>query len=103
MQSRSLRRTSCTAQWHLAPLVPQLPEDLEAHLAINGVVQASAKAEASYGELVHWIARLLEGVGERLTAGDRIITGSVVQAPVSRGDDVTAEFGALGYISLTIG
>ena len=47
-------------------------------------------------------ARLLGAMGERLEAGDRIITGSVVQVPVRPGDRVTADLGSLGRVELTV-
>lgn len=47
-------------------------------------------------------ARLLGAMGERLQAGDRIITGSVVQVPVKVGDQVIADMGVLGRVPLVI-
>jgi 2-keto-4-pentenoate hydratase len=41
-------------------------------------------------------------MGERLRAGDRVITGSVVQVPVRPGDEVTADLGPLGAPRLAI-
>jgi 2-keto-4-pentenoate hydratase len=40
-------------------------------------------------------------MGERLRAGDRLITGSVVQVPIARGDEVIADIGPLGRVKLT--
>ncbi len=45
---------------------------------------------------------MLQAVGERLYAGDRLITGAVVQTPIAPGDDVIADFGALGKAQLAI-
>jgi len=47
-------------------------------------------------------APALAAVGERFEPGDRVITGSVVQVPVQPGDEVTADFGSLGQVSLRI-
>jgi 2-keto-4-pentenoate hydratase len=47
-------------------------------------------------------ARIVAAVGERLQAGDRIITGSVVQVGLEPGDEVIAELGALGRLRLVI-
>jgi 2-keto-4-pentenoate hydratase len=47
-------------------------------------------------------ARLLAAVGERLAARDRVITGSVAQVPLEPGNDVTADFGALGAARLAV-
>jgi 2-keto-4-pentenoate hydratase len=41
-------------------------------------------------------------MGERLEAGDRIITGSVVQAPIEVDDEVVADMGPLGRVGLSI-
>jgi 2-keto-4-pentenoate hydratase len=40
--------------------------------------------------------------GERLRAGDRVITGSVVQLQVAPGDEVIADFGTLGRVGVTV-
>ncbi len=50
--------------------------------------------------LVAALTRQLAGRhGDR---GDRVITGSVVQTPVELGDDVTADFGELGRVTLKL-
>jgi 2-keto-4-pentenoate hydratase len=41
-------------------------------------------------------------MGERLAEGDRVITGSIVQVPIQRGDEVAADLGALGSVRLTV-
>jgi hypothetical protein len=46
--------------------------------------------------------RVLDAVGERLRAGDRIITGSIVQVPVTVGDRVQAVFGDYATIGVEI-
>jgi 2-keto-4-pentenoate hydratase len=46
--------------------------------------------------------QVIAGAGERFESGDRVITGSVVQVPVKRGDDVAADFGELGRVSLSL-
>jgi 2-keto-4-pentenoate hydratase len=69
-----------------------LPADgVEGRLVVNGRVRASAPASHDYPELVRWVAALLGAMGERLHAGDRLITGSVVQVPVEPGDEVIAD------------
>jgi 2-keto-4-pentenoate hydratase len=47
-------------------------------------------------------AALLGAVGVRLQAGDRLITGSIVQVPIGPGDHVLADLGELGSVELTI-
>jgi 2-keto-4-pentenoate hydratase len=39
---------------------------------------------------------------ERMRRGDRVITGSIAQIAVSEGDDVVADFGALGRVQIAI-
>jgi 2-keto-4-pentenoate hydratase len=88
------------------PLHPALPAGgVRARLLVNGQVVASAPAPdlADLTGRVGAAARLLAAVGERLQAGDRIITGSVVQVPIIPGDEVTADMGALGVVRLSIG
>jgi 2-keto-4-pentenoate hydratase len=73
----------------------------QGRLIVNGEVRASAAASQDFAELVCSVATLLGAVGERLCAGDRVITGSVVQVPIDRGDEVIADIGALGHVKLT--
>jgi 2-keto-4-pentenoate hydratase len=47
-------------------------------------------------------ARVLEAVGERLAAGDTIITGSIAQAPIRRGDRIAATISLLGSVALAV-
>jgi 2-keto-4-pentenoate hydratase len=55
-----------------------------------------------FAELVLAAARLLGSVGERLQAGDRLITGSIVQVPIQHGDEVIADLGPLGRAAATV-
>ena len=71
-------------------------------LIVNGEVRAEDSARADYAELVHVVAALLAAMGEQLRAGDRLITGSVVQVPVRVGDDVVADLGELGRVQLSV-
>jgi 2-keto-4-pentenoate hydratase len=87
----------------LSPLDHALPSDgVRGKLLVNGAVRASGPAEQDLGELVRWVAIALEAVGERLLAGDRLITGSVVQVPVATRDVVVADLGALGCVRLAV-
>ena len=71
-------------------------------LVVGGQPRACARAADDYAGLVRSVAELLGAMGERLRAGDRIITGSIVQVAVERGDEVVADVGGLGRVSLTI-
>jgi 2-keto-4-pentenoate hydratase len=75
---------------------------IEARLIINGRVVASALAANDLADRVRAAARVLGAMGERLQAGDRIITGSVVQVAIKAGDQVIADMGALGKVQLSI-
>jgi 2-keto-4-pentenoate hydratase len=77
-------------------------EGAEGRLIVNGEVRASAAASQDFADLVRTVAALLESVGERLEAGDRLITGSVVQLPIEPGDEVIADLGPLGRAELAI-
>jgi 2-keto-4-pentenoate hydratase len=48
------------------------------------------------------VERVLRASDERLEAGDRVITGAVVQTSVSPGDGVVAAIEGLGRVELTI-
>jgi 2-keto-4-pentenoate hydratase len=85
------------------PFHGRLPrEGVEGRLLICGQVRAGARMAVDVTARVRIAARLLEAVGERLRAGDLLITGAVVQAAVARGDEVVADLGALGSVSATI-
>jgi 2-keto-4-pentenoate hydratase len=81
---------------------PRPREGVAGRLIVNGEVRASTAASSDYAALILSVAGLLEAVGERLQAGDRLITGSIVQVPIAVGDEVIAELGALGRVGLTI-
>jgi 2-keto-4-pentenoate hydratase len=82
--------------------VAQMPTQVSGQLIVGGTVRDSAPATADYGELVRSVAVLLDGAGERLRAGDLLITGSVVQVPVAAGDEVVADLGPLGAVGLSL-
>jgi 2-keto-4-pentenoate hydratase len=79
------------------------PNDgVEGRLIVNGDSRAAAPASSDCPALILSVAGLLEAVGERLQAGDRMIMGSIVQLPVATGDEVVADLGALGRVGVTI-
>ncbi|MDQ4029511.1 MAG: hypothetical protein M3168_00550 [Actinomycetota bacterium] len=79
-----------------------LPPNLRAALIVNGEERAAAPVGNELADKVAAVSRLLAAVDETLEAGDRIITGSIVQVPVRPGDDVVADMGELGSIRLSI-
>ncbi len=86
----------------LGELRPGLPAALEGRLVVNGGVREAASVPEELAPRLAAAARVLAGAGERIRAGEVVITGNVVQVPVAPGDEVTADFGALGSVSLRI-
>jgi 2-keto-4-pentenoate hydratase len=83
-----------------------LPSRLAVTLAVNGVETAGLVPElvpTSFVDLVSLVARVLAAHGETLVAGDRIITGSLIQpARVAPGDAIGARIDPLGRVSMTL-
>ena len=85
------------------PLVAELPSgDLMARVIVSGELRGSASAPHDLADKLAAAVRILGAVGERVEAGDRIITGSIVQTAVNRGDDVIAAMEGLGEVRLSI-
>jgi 2-keto-4-pentenoate hydratase len=85
----------------LGAAVPSLPPAVEGRLLAGSIVRASAPAQ-DLNERLRCAVAILATVGERLRAGDVILTGSIVQEPVAPGDELTADLGALGSVALQI-
>lgn len=77
---------------------------IDATLSINGDRVAEGCSDAVLGHparAVAWLARTVDSFGVRLTAGDVVLPGSCTRAvDVRPGDQVKAEFGGLGSVSL---
>jgi hypothetical protein len=84
------------------PFRETTPRGLEGALDVNGERRASGPAPNDAAERVVAVARVLEAVGERLEPRDRLITGLIANTPVAAGDEVVAELGVLGRVSLRI-
>ncbi len=86
------------------PFVEALPAQLQAVLLVNGESRSAAPAptQAEVRNRVAAVNRVLEAVGETLQPGDRVITGLIVNGPISPGDDVVAELVPLGRVRLHI-
>jgi 2-keto-4-pentenoate hydratase len=84
----------------LGPPSVELPQHVEARLLVNGGVGAADEVTAPLEERVARAGRILAAAGERFEHGDWIITGSVAQVAVHRGDRVVADFGELGRVGL---
>ena len=75
---------------------------VEARLIVNGEVRAAAPAPTDLSRRLADAEALLAAVGEGFEPGDLVITGSVVQVPVAPGDEVTADLGELGAVTLRV-
>jgi 2-keto-4-pentenoate hydratase len=94
--------------WHrafaLGPLDLAAPAGhATGRLIVNGEVRDAGPISQGYADTVRTVAKLLGAAGEELKAGDRLITGSVVQVPVRPGDEVVADLGPLGRVRLSVG
>jgi 2-keto-4-pentenoate hydratase len=64
----------------------------------------AGRVPENVGELVVHVARILERYGERLLAGDRIISGSYTDPlDIAPDEHLVVDYGALGKIDLLIG
>jgi 2-keto-4-pentenoate hydratase len=79
-----------------------LPPGLGARLVVDGAVRDSGHPPDGVDERLFAAAEVLSSVGERLGKSDIVITGSVVQVPVSAGEHVVADFGPLGRVAVQI-
>ncbi len=78
------------------PMHPHLPLPVTGRLLVDGRERAQATAAGDLKALVRRVRELLGAVGQDLSAGDRLITGSIVQVPVRPGEHVCADLGRLG-------
>jgi 2-keto-4-pentenoate hydratase len=85
----------------LGPARAVAPSGLEAQLAINGELRASATAAEDDID-VRALARLLRAVGEQLQRGDHILAGALTHVPTQPGDEIQAKIQTLGTVHLRI-
>jgi 2-keto-4-pentenoate hydratase len=85
--------------------LPQLSQ-VEARVRINGAEVATGRGEAVLGHpfnAVVWLAAKLAEFGERLRAGDTIMSGSFTrQFPLNRGDRVECAFAGIGSVATSV-
>jgi 2-keto-4-pentenoate hydratase len=91
------------------PVAPgALPElsQVEARVSINGAEAATGRGDAVLGHpynSVTWLAAKLAEFGEKLRAGDYIMSGSFTrQFPLGRGDRVECAFTGIGNVSVSV-
>jgi 2-keto-4-pentenoate hydratase len=73
------------------PATPKPRGDVHGSVVVNGNVEASGAGPEDLVDRIAAAARILAAVGERIEAGDRLLTGSIVQVPVTPGDELTAD------------
>ena len=73
-------------------------------VTVNGAAAAEGRGEAVLGDPIRsltWIANRLAGFGQRISAGQLVMAGSLTrQLRVAKGDRVTADYGALGKVTV---
>ena len=85
----------------LGPRGPILPTELsEARLLIDDELTVPAPIPGDFSDVVLVVARLLGALGERLQAGDWIISGAVVHLPVAPGNRVVVDVDRLGQAAV---
>ena len=78
------------------------PKGVEAAIFVNSELREAAPAPEDLPERLAQAAAVLAAVGERFDPRDRIITGSIVQVAFELGDEVVADFGIFGSVSLCV-
>ena len=84
------------------PLRATPPLGVVTALVVNGERRAARSWKGTSRPTIGAVDRILEAVGETVRAGDRIITGSIVNGRIAPGDDVVADVGDLGRVALRI-
>jgi 2-keto-4-pentenoate hydratase len=85
--------------------LPEL-DDVSVRVRINGAEVATATGDAVLGhpyESVVWLARKLAQFGDRVRAGDYVMSGSFSrQFPLARGDRIEAVFEGIGAVAASL-
>jgi hypothetical protein len=84
------------------PQVPVEPSNADAGVLVNGELRQANPWPNDIAVRLAGAAEVLEALGLGLRAGDRIITGSIVQVPVAAGDSVAAVIGDEVVVTLDI-
>ena len=86
----------------LGELHPGVPGAAEGRLAVNGEARMAARAPEDLVRRLAAAVRILAAAGERIRAGEVVITGNVVQVPVAPGDEVVASITGLAAVALRV-
>ena len=85
----------------LGPIASAARLPARVSVARNGAEERAADVAVDVAGTVALVADRLEAAGAHLEAGDRIIAGSLTPAvPVAPGDQLTADFEALGELTI---
>jgi 2-keto-4-pentenoate hydratase len=85
-----------------AAATPDEPRGAWAGIRVNGELRQTGCWPEDLADRLSAAAEVLAAAGESLRAGDRIITGSVVQVPVTPGDSLAAVIRGDAVVSLEI-
>ena len=95
----------CSARRSRPEALPELSQ-VEARVSINGAEAATGRGDAVLGHpynSVTWLAGKLAEFGEKLRAGDTIMSGSFTrQFPLNRGDRVECAFAGIGSVATSV-
>jgi 2-keto-4-pentenoate hydratase len=85
--------------------LPELSR-VEARVSMNGADAATGRGDAVLGHpynSITWLAAKLAEFGERLRAGDTIMSGSFTrQFPLNAGDRVECTFSGIGTVAISV-
>jgi hypothetical protein len=81
---------------------PQEPRGVQVGMRLNGEPQETGVWPADISSRLPAASEVLEAVGSSLRAGDRIITGSIVQVRISAGDSIAALIDGEAAVTLDV-
>jgi 2-keto-4-pentenoate hydratase len=82
--------------------VTTLPPRAQARIWVDGELRETATAPTDALPTVEHVARLLDAIGERLHAGDRILAGSLTHVRVTAGSHVAAGIDGLERLAVRL-
>jgi 2-keto-4-pentenoate hydratase len=85
------------------PSAPAEPRNPEAGIRVNGELRRTNPWPQDIRERLTAAAEVLDAIGIGLRAGDRIITGSIVQVPIAAHDRIAAVIDGETAVTLEIG
>jgi 2-keto-4-pentenoate hydratase len=92
--------------FHRGVLFGDTPVPMSAAASVTGSVNGTPRERAAWPDdipaRIAAAAAILGAVGERLRAGDRIIAGSIIQAPVAVGARVRVDFGDCATLTIDL-